>query len=176
MDMQELANAFGEAAARAGDIKPVLTDFSYYMKGSVNQNFISGGRPVAWTPTQDPPPNHRATLINTGALYDSATAFTEGNTDVVLAAGGGGQPAAKAPTLQNGANYAAKQRIAGTPGAGTFASKRTRQNVHRSAITIQAYHYLIFQDADLDWLGAKLPEHVFLLSASAPIRPSMGIF
>jgi phage gpG-like protein len=174
--MQELADTFGEAAARAGDIKPVLVDFSYRMKGSINENFISGGRPVKWTPTQDPPPNHRATLINTGALYDSATAFTEGNTDVVLAAGGSGQPPAKAPTLQYGANYAAKQRVAGTPGGGTFASKRTRQNVHRSAITIPARPYLIIQDADLDYLGKALPNYVFLLSASAPIRPSMGIF
>lgn len=171
-----MADTFGVMADRASDIRPVLTEFSYHMKGSVNQNFLSGGRPVAWAPTQDPPPNHRATLINTGALYDSATAFTEGNTDVVLAAGGGGQPPAKAPTLQYGANYAAKQRIAGTLGAGKFASKRTRQGVYRTAITTQAYHYLIFQDADLDWLGAKLPEHVFILSASAPIRPSMGVF
>jgi phage gpG-like protein len=165
MTPQECADAFGAAAVRAGSIKPVLTDFSHYMKGSINQNFISGGRPVAWH--VEHPAGHRI-LIDTGALYNSATAFPDGNTDVILVAGGNGQPPAKAPTLQYGANYAAKQRIANTPGGGKFASKRTRTNVHRTAITVGPFPYLLFQDADLEVLGTMLPAFVFQRAAVVP--------
>jgi phage gpG-like protein len=169
MTPQECANAFGDAAARAGSIGPVLTDFSHHMKGSIKQNFISGGRPVAWAPVESHP-GHRSVLIDSGALYDSATAIPEGSTDVVLVAGGNGQRPAKAPSLQYGANFAAKQR------GGKFVSKRTRKNYSNAAVTLPARPYLIFQDADLDYLGKILPEYVFILSASAPIRPNAGIF
>ena len=170
MTPQECADAFGESASRAAALQPVLEDFAERMKGSLKENFIAGGRPVAWTPTLNPPPNHRATLVNTGALLDSTTAFVEGGTDVVLAAGGGGQPPAKAPTLQYGANYAAKQR------GGRFVSSRTRKNVQRAAITIPARPYVLFQDADLQYLGDRLPEYVFTMTGAAPIVPSAVIF
>jgi phage gpG-like protein len=169
MTPQECANAFGDAAARAGSIGPVLTDFSHHMKGSIKQNFISGGRPVAWAPVESHP-GHRSVLIDSGALYDSATAIPEGSTDVVLVAGGNGQRPAKAPSLQWGWNAAAKQR------AGKFAPKRTRTNFQRAAINGPGRPYLIFQDADLNYLGKSLPEYVFILSASAPIRPDAGVF
>lgn len=175
MTPQEMADTFGALAGRAGSIEPVLNDFAVHMKGSINQNFISGGRPVAWTPVESHP-GHRSVLMDSAALYDSSTALREGGTDVVLVAGGNGQRPAKAPSLQYGANFAAKQRTAGSTGAGKFASKRTRTNVQRTAITLPARPYLIFQDADLDYLGKILPEYVFVLSAAAPIRPNAGIF
>lgn len=167
MNLQECADVFGRAAAYAGNIKPILTDFSHHMKGSINQNFLSGGRPVAWAPVE-PHPGHRSVLIDTGALYDSSTAFPDGDTDVILVAGGGGQPHAKAPTLQYGANYAAKQR------GGVFVSRRTRKNVTRVAVTIPARPYLLFQDADLELLGKALPEFVFERAVSNV--PRVAIF
>lgn len=169
MTPMECASALGVAAARAASIQPVLTDFAFHMKGSINQNFIAGGRPVAFAPVAMHP-GHRSILIDTGKYYDSSTAFSENGTDVVLVSGGGGQPPAKAPTLQYGANYAAKQR------GGRFVSSRTRKNVQRAAVTIPPRPTLLFQDEDIRYLGARLPEYVFTISGAAPIRPSAGVF
>jgi phage gpG-like protein len=169
MTPDEFADSFGQAAIRAGALGPVLADFAVHMESSVKENFIAGGRPVAWDPTKNPPPNHRATLVNTGALVDSTRAFVEGGTDVVLAAGGGGQPPAKAPTLQYGAQFTAKRRMANSlfglsrfhEDAGRFVTKRSRKDITRHEIVIPARPYLLFQDEDLEYLDREMTDFIF---------------
>jgi phage gpG-like protein len=158
MTPDEFASAFGSAAVRAGALEPVLADFAEHMKGSLKENFIAGGRPVAWIPSKDHP-GHEATLIDTHALMDSTTAFVEGGRDVVLAAGGGGQPPAKAPTLQGGARFTAKRR------AGQFVTKRSRKDVTRHEIVIVARPYLLFQDEDLTYLDRQMTGFIFEAAA-----------
>jgi phage gpG-like protein len=192
MSPDELASAFGSASVRAGALGPVLEDFAHYMEGSERQNFIAGGRPVAWIPTKNSDPNryrqphrswaespqrHRATLVNTGQLMDSTTAFVEGGTDVVLAAGGGGQPPAKAPTLQYGARFNMKRRMANSlfgmmrnnRDAGRFVSRDSwrladwsqPQHLIDLEIVIPPRPYLLFQDEDLLYLDNRLTDFVF---------------
>jgi phage gpG-like protein len=147
----------------------VLADFAEHrMKASLKENFIAGGRPVAWIPSEDHP-GHRATLVDTGALVDSTTAFVEGGTDVVLAAGGGGQPPAKAPTLQAGARFTAKRRMANSlfglsrfhEDAGQFVTKRSRKDVTRHEIVIPARPFVLFQDEDIEYLDGLITAFVF---------------
>jgi phage gpG-like protein len=150
----EFASTLGSAAIRAGALAPVLADFVEHMKGSVKENFIAGGRPVTWIPSKDHP-GHRSTLVDTAALMDSATALVEGGRDVLLVAGGGGQPPAKAPTLQGGARFMAKRR------EGRFVTKRSRKNVTRHEIVIDARPYLLFQGVDLAYLDNGITSFVF---------------
>jgi phage gpG-like protein len=169
MTPEEFASAFGSAAIRAGSLEPVLADFAEHrMRASLKENFIAGGRPVAWIPSHDHP-GHRATLVDTGALVDSTTAFVENGTDVVLAAGGGGQPEAKAPTLQYGARFTAKRRMANSlfglsrshEDAGQFVTKRSRKDITRHEIVIEARPYLLFQDEDLTYLDHEITDFIF---------------
>jgi phage gpG-like protein len=165
----ELATAFGSAAIRAGALAPVLEDFAEHrMKNSIKDNFIAGGRPVTWIPSHDHP-GHRATLVDRGDLVDSTTAFVEGGTDVVLAAGGEGQPPAKAPALQSGATFTAKRRMANSlfglsrfhRDAGRFVAKRSRKDIERHEIVNPARPYLLFQASDLTYLDEKIMAFVF---------------
>lgn len=169
MTPDQFATAFGSAAVRAGALAPVLQDFAdNRMKPSIKQNFIAGGRPFAWTPS-NPHPGHRATLVDTAALMDSTTAFVEGGRDVILAAGGGGQPAAKAPSLQGGSKFTAKRRMANSlfgisrfhKDAGRFVTKRSRKDVERHEIVNPPRPFLLFQDEDLAYLDEKIMAFVF---------------
>jgi phage gpG-like protein len=162
----ECADEFGAAAIRAGSLIPVLQDFADWMKASVKQNFVAQGRPNAWAPTKYPPPNHKATLVNTGDLLDSTNALVDGHTDVILVAGGGGQPHAKAPSLQYGANlHTARYRS-----TGHFATKRSRVGVSKGNVigygVLPARPYLLFQDEDLRYLGTMLPQFIFKVGDS----------
>lgn len=169
----ECATELGLAAQRAAALAPALEEFAGWMKASVKDNFKAQGRPVPWLPTKFPPPNHRATLVNTGDLVDSTTAFTEFGTDVVLAAGGGGQNKGKAPSLQYGANL--NMRRSRTSGA--FVTKRTRKNVMNIAGGLQGHGdlparpFLLFQPEDMVFFCVLLPEFVFTQKQGKTFRP-----
>lgn len=160
----ECAAMLGAVAVRAGSLGPVLEDFAEHrMKPSIKENFIAGGRPDGWIPTKNPPPNHRATLVNTADLLDSTTAFVENGTDVVLAAGGGGQPPAKAPALQYGAEIH-RRNVKRLNGRFLARSSRLRKGVTRGEhmdIVLPARPYLLFQDADLDYLQGTMLAYIF---------------
>jgi phage gpG-like protein len=152
----EFAAEFSAAAVRAGSLRPVLEDFAEHMKASIKDNFKAQGRPVHW---KEVPmhPGHQAILVDTGALLDSTTAFVEGNTDVVLAAGGNGQNPGKAPSHQWGANLHARRRGA----SGRFVTRRTRKDVVVGSGVLPARPYLLFQDEDLRYLQTMLPQFIF---------------
>jgi phage gpG-like protein len=160
---QEFAEEFSAAAVRAGSLKPVLQDFADHMKLSIKDNFKAQGRPVAWKPVPNHP-GHRAILVDTGALVDSTDAFVEGDTDVAIVAGGGGQNPGKAPSHQ----YGAKLHMRRYRSTGQFATKRSRKNVSdvpKGGLIgygeLPARPYLIFQDEDLRYLGTMLPSFIF---------------
>lgn len=159
----ECADAFGRAAVRAGSLIPVLDDFAVWMQASIQKNFDVSGRPTTWPETKYPPPNHKATLVNEGDLLRSATAFRDGNTDIVLAAGGGGQRSQKAPSLQYGAELNMRRHRA----SGRFAKKRARKDISEGDVigygVLPPRPYLLFQDEDLDLLGTKLPDFIFMV-------------
>jgi phage gpG-like protein len=161
----EAADQFGAAAVRAGSLVPVLEDFAAHMKLSIKENFVAQGRPSKWKEVEMHP-GHQAILVDTATLVDSTTAFVDGNTDVVLAAGGNGQRAAKAPSLQWGANLNMRRRR----DTGQFASKRARKNVSRGDVigygVLPARPYLLFQDEDLRYLGTMLPDFIFKVDGS----------
>lgn len=161
----ECARQFEGAAIRAGSLVGVLDEFATWMKVSIQKNFDAQGRPKAWEPTKYPPPNHKATLVNEGDLLRSATAFRDGNTDVVLAAGGGGQRPQKAPSLQFGANLHTDRRRS----TGKFVGRRARSDVSKGGRHVIGYGtlpprpYLVFQDEDLAFFGNKLPDFIFMV-------------
>lgn len=155
MTPEECANVFSEAAVRAGSLEPILEDFAQWMRASIKQNFIDGGRPASWEPTKFPPPNHRATLVNTADLLDSTTAYVEGKTDVVLAAGGGGQSRGKAPSLQYGWRVKLLDRQLSAIGSG-------RASTAKGETEGPARPYLLFQSDDLLYFGTKLPSYIFM--------------
>lgn len=161
----EAAQAFSAAAVRAGALAPLLDDFAVWMRASVQVNFATSGRPARWPDTKYPPPNHKATLVNEGDLMRSATAFRDGNTDVVLAAGGGGQRPQKAPSLQFGANLHTDRRRS----TGKFVGRRARSDVSKGGRDVIGYGvlpprpYLLFQREDLDLFGSKLPSFIFMV-------------
>jgi phage gpG-like protein len=152
----EFAAEFSAAAVRAGSLRPVLEDFAEHMKASIKDNFVAQGRPVHW---KEVPmhPGHRAILVDTGALVDSTTAYVEGNTDVVLAAGGGGQRPPKAPSLQFGAGTHGRRRGA----SGRFVTRRTRKDVVTGTGYLPARPYLLFLDEDIRYLQTMLPAFIF---------------
>lgn len=154
----ELADEFDRAAGRAGALAGVLDQFVSVMTASIQKNFDAEGRPVAWEPTRFPLPNHKATLHNDGTLRASAKAIRDGN-DVVLIAGGGGQPPAKAPALQHGAQLHNKRRTQ----TGRFVKKRSRnRDTYRYGGVLPARPYLLFQPEDLAYLGDELPSFIFM--------------
>lgn len=154
----ELADEFDRAAGRAGALGEVLDAFVHVMNASIQKNFDAEGRPVKWEPTRFPPKNHKATLHNEGTLRGSAKAIREGN-DVILVAGGNGQPDAKAPALQYGAQLHNKRRIQ----TGRFVKKRSRnRDTYRYGGALPARPYLLFQPEDLAYLGDELPSFIFM--------------
>ena len=156
----EAAVVLGEAITRCDDLTPALEEFATWMKSSVKENFVAQGRPQKWAPVQAHP-GHRTILVDTGALVDSTTAFVDGKTDVVLAAGGGGQPAPKAPALQ----YGAQLHMRRSRSTGEFVTRRTRKNVSRGDVigygVLPARPYLLFQEEDLTYFAVLIPEYVF---------------
>lgn len=154
MTPAECADAFGEAAVNAGNIRPVLEDFSKHMFESIGQNFAEHGRPDRWLPSQKNPDH---TLIDRGDLFASANTIVEGDTDLLLVAGGNGQPPAKAPSLQFGAHLRWKAR------AGRFLPKksRARKDVYKGEAELVARPYLLFQPEDLDLFYAMAWLHIF---------------
>jgi phage gpG-like protein len=163
MTPAECVEMLSGAALRAGSLAPILEDFAEHrMKPSIKENFIAGGRPEAWIPSKDHP-GHRATLVDHGDLVDSTTAFAENGTDVVLAAGGGGQPPAKAPALQYGADIHRKN-VKRLRGQFLAKSSRKRKDVTRGEsfdVHLPARPYLLFQDEDLDYLRGTMLAFIF---------------
>lgn len=154
----ELAAEFDRAAGRAGSLAGVLDKFVDVMNVSIQKNFDAEGRPTAWEPTRFPPKNHVATLHNTGALRRSAKAIRDGH-DVILVAGGDGQPQAKAPSLQYGARLHNKRRVE----TGRFVKKRSRnRGTYRYGGDLPARPFLLFQPEDLAYLGDELPSFIFM--------------
>ena len=76
---------FERAASRAENPQGALDDFASWMNGSIQQNFVSMGRPKKWDPSRKNPTH---TLVDKGDLINSAHAVVEGN-DLLLVAGGG---------------------------------------------------------------------------------------
>lgn len=154
MTPSECADAFGELADRAGNIRPVLEDFGKYMFDSIGQNFAAHGRPDTWKPSQKNPDH---TLIDKGDLFASANTIVDGDTDLLLVAGGFGQPPAKAPSLQWGAHIRFKSR------GGRFLprSSRARKNVTRGEIELVPRPYLLFQSDDLDMFYGMVETYLF---------------
>lgn len=154
----DLADEFDRAAGRAGALDGVLDKFVDVMNVSIGKNFDAEGRPTPWEPTRFPLPNHKATLHNDGTLRASAKAIHDGH-DVLLVAGGGGQPPGKAPALQYGAQLHNKRKTA----SGRFAKKRSRNSdSYRYGGVLPARPYLLFQPEDLAYLGDELPSFIFM--------------
>jgi phage gpG-like protein len=153
----DLADEFAQAGDRAGDPAPALDAFVNVMQASILANFAAEGRPAAWEPTRFPLPGHVATLHNEGTLIASAKALRDGN-DVILTAGGNGQPPAKAPALQYGAQLHNKRRM----GTGRFVTRRSWKNTYRYGGSLPPRPYLLFQQDDLDFFGDKLPSYIFM--------------
>lgn len=155
MNPFELAAVFERAADRAENPQPVLDDFARWMDESLEQNFRAGGRPDRWVPSQKNPTH---TLVDHGDLLLSTHAIVE-DKDVLLVAGGEGQPEAKAPSLQYGSTtHGVKRRF----GAFEARSSRRRLGVTRGeTIANPARPYLLFQDMDLTYFGSELPEYIF---------------
>lgn len=174
----ECAAQLETAAGRAALIVPALQEFAVWMRTSVKDNFKAQGRPAPWIPTKYPPANHKATLVNDAHLLDSTTAFTEFGTDVVLAAGGGGQNPGKAPSLQYGANLNMRRNR----GIGHFATKRSRKDVSRGGQHVIGYGvlparpYLLFQPEDLVFFGVLLPEFIFSQKANQGSKPVKAFY
>ena len=154
MTPEECADALGQAADRAGSIRPVLEDFGKHMFDSIGQNFAMHGRPETWKPSKKNPDH---TLIDKGDLFASANTIVEGDTDLLLVAGGMGQPPAKAPSLQSGAHFRFKSR------AGRFLSRssRARKGVIRGEIDLVPRPYLLFQDEDLAVFYGMATAYIF---------------
>jgi phage gpG-like protein len=152
----ELADEFGRAADRAGDLGVVLNAFVSVMNASIQKNVDGEGRPTPWEPTRFPLPGHKATLHNTGALRASARAVVEGN-DVVLTAGGSGQPRGKAPALHYGAQLHNKRRVQ----TGRFVRRRAWKDTYRYGGLLPPRPYLLFHPDDLAYLGDEMPSFIF---------------
>lgn len=159
MTPEELADAFDAGAGRAGDLHRVLDAFVDVMNVSVQKNFADEGRPTPWEPTRYPNShrNHVRTLEDEGTLKRSAKAIRDGN-DVILVAGGGGQPEAKAPALQYGAQLHNKRRTT----TGRFVTRRSWKNTVSFGGQLPPRPYLLFQPEDLAYLGDELPSWIFM--------------
>ncbi len=154
----ELADEFDRAAGRVGALHEILDKFVDVMNVSIQKNFDAEGRPTTWEPTRFPLPGHKATLENDGTLRRSAKAIRDGN-DVILVAGGMGQPPAKAPALQWGAQLHNKRRVQ----TGRFVKKRSRnRDTYRYGGALPARPYLLFQPEDLAYLGDEMPQFIFM--------------
>lgn len=153
----DLADEFNRAAGRADALHHVLDTFVSVMNASIQKNFDVEGRPTRWAEIQRMHPGHQAILHDTGALRASARAVRDGN-DVVLTAGGNGQPKGKAPALQYGAQLHNKRRVQ----TGRFVRKRAWKDVHRLGGVLPPRPYLLFHPEDLAFLGDELPSFIFM--------------
>lgn len=162
MTLGDLRDVMSRAAVKAGALRPVMDDMAQHMKASMKDNFIAQGRPVGWAYVE-PHKGHRAILVDNGALVDSTSAHEENGRDVVLTAGGGGQPAAKAPSLQYGANLHGKRAGSQRGVAGQFISRssRLRKGVTRTPGVLPPRPFALFQDEDLRYFGNEVTEFVF---------------
>ena len=152
----ELADAFDAAAGRAGSLAGVLDKFVDVMNASIQKNFDVEGRPNRWADIKRMHPGHKAILHDTGTLRNSAKAIREDH-DVILVAGGDGQPPAKAPALHYGAQLHGRRRGI----SGRFVSRRARKDVAEGSGGLPARPYLIFQPEDLAYLGDEMPAWIF---------------
>ena len=153
----ELADEFDRAAGRAGALDEVLDKFVDVMNVSIQRNFDAEGRPAKWADIARMHRGHKAILEDTGTLRRSAKAIREGH-DVLLVAGGDGQPAAKAPALHYGAQLHNKHRTT----TGRFVTRRSWKNVARYGGGLPARPFLLFHPEDLAYLGDELPSFVFM--------------
>lgn len=124
------------------------------MFDSIGKNFAEHGRPERWVPSQKNPDH---TLIDKGDLFASANTIVEGKSDLLLVAGGDGQPPAKAPSLQYGARIRYKSR------GGRFLPRtsRARKGVTRGEAILPPRPYLLFQQDDLAVFSALATAHMF---------------
>ena len=161
MTPAECAEVLGEAAVRAGNIRPVLEDFAKHMSRSIEDNFRQHGRPEPWVPSKKNPDH---TLIDTGDLFASANTIMEGDTDLLLVAGGMGQPPAKAPSLQFGAHLRWKAR------GGRFLPKRSRarKDVYKGEAILSPRPYLLFQTEDMNMFYGMTETYLFANSGATP--------
>jgi phage gpG-like protein len=169
MTPAECADLFGSAADRVIDLHPVLEEFGKHMFDSIGKNFAEHGRPKTWPPSQKNPTH---TLVDTGDLFASANTIVEGESDLLLVAGGMGQPPAKAPSLQYGAKIKYKHK------GGRFVPLSTRlrrSNLERWGFGKGMYQggaskgeavlpprpYLLFQQDDLATFYAMATAYIF---------------
>ena len=157
MDFDDLANELDAAGERAVNLSPILDKFVQVMDVSIQKNFDAEGRPTKWAPLAQPHPGHQSMLYDTGALRQSAKASHDGH-DVILTAGGNGQPPAKAPALQYGAQLHNKRRVT----TGRFVTRRSYRNVSSGGGYLPPRPYLVFQPEDLAYLGDELPSYIIM--------------
>ena len=169
MTPSECADAFGELSERAGNIRPVLEDFGKHMFRSIEDNFAEHGRPETWVPSKKNPTH---TLIDTGELFASANTIVDGDTDLLLVAGGMGQPSAKAPSLQFGARIPYKHKSgrfvpmstrlrASRLGRWGFGEGRYEGGATRGEAILPPRPYLEFQAEDLEMFYGMVETYLF---------------
>ncbi len=147
------------------DLDRVRRDFAEYMVGSTKRNFLAGGRPRRWKPSQRALREGGQTLIKTGRLKNSITGRVRGATVLV------GTNVRYGAAHQLGVNRTVIQRVRAHPRRTPDGVTIVRAHTRRMHLHLPKRPFLVLLREDRRYLTRSLLRH---FARAKNLRGRMG--